>query len=394
MRVHRLIGTVLLMVVFWGNGCGDRATNPVGRELIGGSGRVVELSPLSLSSASSVFEGVSSLDQGQAGALLVGRMNGLLFRSLLRFRVPSADSLARAAGESSANGFEVNALRLILQSDPFLQRGGEGKLAVGRPEGAWNEASVFVDTLTATEIDLPVSSIPGIPGAFEVSTGDSSVVIDLTSPFMEQAIDTDALMAQIDLMLLPAETADFLVLLISKEGEPSGRPRLELTYSFGGGVHHRYESGAAEDTFWGAQDGGGPASDPDLLILASGIRYSSILRFNLPDNIPPGASVNSVQLETDVDRDHSLFDSFRFHVSRLDVRPEVGDTLFTKFNAWQFGPEQPSFVLNRALVQGWVSGDIPNHGMRLTPVDNDVILWVVLENPILKVTYSLPPDTR
>lgn len=394
MRVYRLIGTVLLMVVFWGNGCGDRATNPVGRELIEGSGRVVELSPLPLAGASLVFDGVSALNHGQSRALLVGRMNGLRFRSLLRFQVPSVDSLARAAGERSADGFEVSALRLVFESNPFLQRGDEGKLAVGRPDGDWNEASVFVDTLTAAEIDLPALSIPGIPEVFEVSTGDSSVVIDLMSPFIAQAIDRAALMAQIDLMLVPAGAEDFLVVLTSREGEPSGQPRLELTYSFGGGTHHRYESGALEDTFWGAQEGGGPASNPDLLILASGIRYSPILRFNLPDNIPPGASVNSVQFETDVDRGRSLFDHFRFHVSRLDVRPEVGDTLFTRFNAWQFGQSQPSFVLNRALVQGWVSGDIPNHGMRLAPVDNEVILWVVLENPVLKVTYSLPPDTR
>ncbi len=391
MTIRRLIGMALLMAVLWVTGCGDRATNPVGSELVGGSDNLFkfEVPADSLATASSVFEGVVPLIQGETDALLAGQMNGLIFRSLLRFRVPSADSLARAAGRNSADGLEVNFLRLHLQGTPALQLGG-GRLAVSRPEGAWDESSVFVDSLTFEETQLDASPIAGIPEAFEVSHTDSSVVIDLKSPAMEGAIVTDSLMAQIDLMLHPTGTEEFLAVWASSEGTLSERPRLELTYSFRGDSLRSYRSDAVEDTYWGAREGGGPPSD--LLIMASGIRYSSLLRFNLPKNIPPGATVNSVRFEADVDLERSFLIFFRFQVSRLQTQSGVQDTLM--FNTWAFEAEagQQSFVLNRALVQGWVSGEISNDGMLLSPVDNDQIFWVVFEDPRLTVTYSLPPD--
>ena len=57
----------------------------------------------------------------------------------------------------------------------------------------------------------------------------------------------------------------------------------------------------------------------DLLIVASGIRYSSLLRFNLPKNIPPGSTVNSVRFEAAVDLERSFLVLFRFQVSRLQI---------------------------------------------------------------------------
>ena len=389
MRSNRIFWLVLAMAVVWGNACGNSKTNPVGGDLIGRQGGgVVELPVMSLSSGMSKFEGIYPQTQGLSGGLRVGRMNGLAFRSLLRFRVP-ADSLARAAGGSGVADLEEKSLQIRLFAS--LQM-GKTELAVDRPDGAWDEFTVFSDTLTYTsEIAFPSSPILD---AAAVALEDSSVIVDLPVAFVEEAIGADPLSAQIDVMLRPAGE-DFLTILMSRESGLAATnarwPQLEFKYSAGGETH-TYHIGAQEDTYWGGRDGEGPP--PDLLMLVSGIRYTSHLHFDLPDSIPAGATVNSVRLEMELDEAHSLLDLFTFSVDRIDILPGTADTIYTSFSTLQFDSlaPKPAFALDPTFMQSWLATGAPNNGMALRPQDDTQIIWVVFRNPKLHVVYSLPPD--
>ncbi|HLA38699.1 MAG TPA: hypothetical protein VJ417_01810, partial [Candidatus Glassbacteria bacterium] len=316
------------------------------------------------------------------------RMNGIAFRSLLRFWVP-ADSLARAAGGNGAGDLAVNSLQIHLSAS--FQR-GEADLTVDRPLADWDEYTVFSDTLAYTEVEFPSTPIPDASAA---PVGeDSSVVVDLPAAFAEEAIAASPLSAPIEVMLRPAG-ADFLTILMSRNSGLAEtdlqRPWLELTYSVGGETY-TYRSGAAEDTYWGGREGGGPA--PDLLIVGSGIRYSALLRFALPDSIPAGATVNSVRLEMELDEAHSLLDLFSFGVTRIDILAGTSDTTYTSFNTLQFDSLvlQPDFPLDPTLMQSWLAAGAPNNGLALRSQDDTQILWAVFRNPRLRVIYSLPPD--
>ena len=76
------------------------------------------------------------------------------------------------------------------------------------------------------------------------------------------------------------------------------------------------------------------------------------------------------------------------------------DTTFAQSSAsgiyvQSVAPSAPSqtFVLDRTLIQGWISGGVPNHGLALRPQYSDPeVDWVVFQNPRLRVVYSLPPS--
>jgi hypothetical protein len=71
-------------------------------------------------------------------------MNGIVPRSLLRFRMP-ADSLARALGGADAHDLLMLSLRIQLWTD--AEGGGRGvpDQRISRPEGFWDETSTFVN---------------------------------------------------------------------------------------------------------------------------------------------------------------------------------------------------------------------------------------------------------
>jgi hypothetical protein len=383
-----LVASVLLA-----NGCGSRSSNPVGTELVARrSGGVVSLKPLDMAEGGSAFEGAARLVFGGSPGLLAGQMNGIAFGSLLRFRVP-ADSLARAAGGQDASGLTVQSLRVILGTIPNLVR-GDGELSVEEPRGEWSESTAFVDSLAFVEI--PFASVP-LPDVRAVHTEvDSTVRVDLPVSAAESAIQADPQDAEIELMLGPMDGEEFVAVMVSREvsaeeGAVDRRPRLELQYSVDA-QDYLYESNAIADTYWSRREGGGPASD--VLLLSSGIRYSSILRFDFPDSIPSRSTVNSVVFEVDVDRDRSLYDFFLFQVDKVEFDPDIGDTTFTNFDNDLFESDTTtlSIEVNRALVQGWVTGEFPNHGMALRASDNTRVTWVTLERPRLTIVYSLPPE--
>ena len=76
----------------------------------------------------------------------VGKMNGMIFRSLVKVRI-NVDSLAVAAGLVGASDIELNSLSVHLWRRSNITR-GEGEMSVHQPLSPWDEFSVFADTLT------------------------------------------------------------------------------------------------------------------------------------------------------------------------------------------------------------------------------------------------------
>lgn len=379
----------LLAAALGAGGCGNRDANPVGNNLVTrGEGRLVELPALPAQPGASRFEGALPLAMGNSEDLLVGRMNGLLFRSLVRVRV-NADSLARAAGGAGAADLTVASMRFYLWRRSFLTR-GEGGLAVHRPGQAWDEASVFADTLTFVERSF--SSSP-ISGALAVFQADTLVRVDLPAAYVSNLLRTNPSGAQVDVLLAPAAPGDFLAGLVSRNdvlpGTVAQRPKVELVYTVRGSSR-TYSGGVTADTYWGARDGAGPG--PGTLLLSSGLRFSPIFRFNMPDSIPLGATVSSAQLLLDVDTDQSVFTGFIFGIDRVGLSADTGDTVFTRFNSWRMDPGITSFVLNQSLPQGWISNAAPNMGMALRSRNDARLSWILIRNPRLKLVYSIPPD--
>ncbi len=397
MRMDRIVWVGIAAALMWGAACGNRATNPIGGDLVGRDpGRVVALPALGLTEGTPKFGGVAPVVTGGSEELLVGRMNGLVFRSLLRFRV-DADSLARASGVSWAGALDVHAFRLFLKprTSGLL---GALDLAVSRPGLAWGETSVFSDTLSLEEIEMPATALSD---ALTSVVGDSVVVVDLPVSLVQDALTGGVASDSVDVLVHPTEgSEDFLVSFISKDAillvTPKDRPRFELIYSFAGDSL-RYESGAGVDTYWGARDGDGP--DPGTLLLASGVRYDPILRFDLPDSIPAGATVNSARLEVDVDLDRSFLSVLPFSVGRVEVLAATGDTAYSNYDnpdeVQQFvsGASEPSFLIYPPLIQSWLSKTVPNRGLAIRAQDVQAMGWVVLLNPRLKLIYSVPPGT-
>jgi hypothetical protein len=393
--MDRVVWTVVAAAVLWAAGCGNRSTNPIGGDLIARDpGQVVMLPALGLSAGAQKFGGVTPVVAGGFEELLVGRMNGLVFRSLLRFRV-DADSLARALGVSWAGAAEVNTFRLYLKPGVPGIKGGPD-LAVSRPLSAWDETSVFSDSLSLEEIEMPATALPTASASL---VGDSIVVVDLPAALIQDVLAGAAGSDSVDVLLHPSDGSDdFLTSFVSREGvllvTPQDRPRFELTYSLAGDSL-RYEGGASLDTYWGARDGDGP--EPGTLLLASGIRYDPILRFDLPDTIPAGATINSVRLEVDLDQDRSFLSVFPFQIGRLEVLSASGDTTYANYDnpdeVQQFvsGASTSSFLIYPPLIQSWLSKSAPNHGLALRAQDLQSLGWVLLLNPRLRIIYSLPP---
>ena len=103
-------------------------------------------------------------------------MNGIVLRSLLRFRMP-ADSMARAAGGNSARDLVMISLQMHLRT--HADGGGRGipDLQISRPEGVWDETSTFVSRRDpAAHVDLPASALPG---ATVTDDGAGRLTVDL-----------------------------------------------------------------------------------------------------------------------------------------------------------------------------------------------------------------------
>ena len=411
----------LLVPLLLFSGCGNRADNPVGEGLVTrSSGNVVELAALPVNSGNGSvrFENVFPLDYGFESRMLVGRMNGLIFRSLIKIRI-NADSLAISAGLSNASDLSLNSLSLRLWRRSSLTR-GDGEMSVHHPESQWNEFSVFADTLNFLEIDFPFAPTPF---AVAKGRGDSLVTIEYPLDELTTTVRENTGDAQIDLLVAPLSPGDFLTGFHTKDDTISvvsfGRnPTYVLTYTVGDSVRIHQQQ-VLEDMYWAARDGDGPAQD--VILLSTALRYTPIWRFDLPSSIPPGASVTAAQLLLDVDEEKSLFQPFAFGVNRIEFS-DTGVEQFNTFNTFRFTPrsvasgtvyevdelvsqsgatawlpvlvqnDTPTLVLDISLPQSWISGEMPNNGIGLRSRDDTRLNWIVFRNPRLKLVYSTPPD--
>ncbi len=380
--------TMLIAVLL--SGCGNRQENPVGSGLVTrGQGRVVELPLLPSRGGSTRFEGTFSRGFGEDEQLMVGRVSGLVFRSLLRFRL-DVDSLLLAAGGSGGADMDDLSVRIRIWKRPSTW--GWESLQVLRPEQAWNEADEFVDTLRHTAVDFASSVIEGATAA---SLGDSLIQIDLPAGYVSSAVRENPDSTTVDVLLQPAGGARFFASLVSRHNalpeNVNKLPKLVLTYSFGG-TTYTHVADVSEDTYWAARDG----PDPGVLVLATTVRLSPVFRFDLPDSIPTGATVASSELRLNHDRSQSMFGEFTFSVERINVNSSTGDTTFSEVNTWRFDEQVATYVLDQTLVQGWISGTTRNLGLALstpvTDIQNWDVNWVVFHNPMLRLIYSTPPD--
>ncbi len=380
--------TMLIAVLL--SGCGNRQENPVGSGLVTrGQGRVVELPLLPSRGGSTRFEGTFSRGFGEDEQLMVGRVSGLVFRSLLRFRL-DVDSLLLAAGGSGGADMDDLSVRIRIWKRPSTW--GWESLQVLRPEQAWNEADEFVDTLRHTAVDFASSVIEGATAA---SLGDSLIQIDLPAGYVSSAVRENPDSTTVDVLLQPAGGARFFASLVSRHNalpeNVNKLPKLVLTYSFGG-TTYTHVADVSEDTYWAARDG----PDPGVLVLATTVRLSPVFRFDLPDSIPTGATVASSELRLNHDRSQSMFGEFTFSIERINVNSSTGDTTFSEVNTWRFDEQVATYVLDQTLVQGWISGTTRNLGLALstpvTDIQNWDVNWVVFHNPMLRLIYSTPPD--
>ena len=371
-------------------GCGNRQENPVGSDLVSrAQGRVVELPLLPSRGGATRFEGTFSRGFGNDARLMVGRTSGLVFRSLVRFRL-DADSLLQAAGGASQADLEDLAVRIrIRKRTP--SRGTEA-LEVRRPDPGWNELDEFVDTLRHTASELGSTAIEG---AVAASVGDSLIQIDLPPAHLWSVVRENPDAKAVDVLLAPAAGASFVTSFVSRDDalpeNVNKLPEMRLTFSIGANTR-THVAAASEDTYWAARDG----PEPGMLVLSTIVRLSPVFRFDLPDSIPAGATVTSSELRLNYDRSQSMFGDFVFSVERINVNPASGDTTFSLVNTWRFQETTTSYAVDQSLVQGWLSGTTRNMGMALsTPITdsrNWDVNWVVFHNPMLKLIYSTPPD--
>ncbi|MCE2439450.1 MAG: hypothetical protein J4F39_08490 [Candidatus Latescibacteria bacterium] len=384
---HQLCASVLIAALL--SGCGNRQENPVGSDLITrAQGRVVELPLLPSRGGSTRFEGTFGRAFGESDTLMVGRMGGLVLRSLIRVRL-NPDSLISAAGAGVAT-LNVQTVQLrIWKREPT--RGLE-QLQVHLPEQAWSELDAFADTLNHTAVQF-ASSV--IDGATAQSLGDSLIQIDLPPEYLISNMREDPQGGSVELLLQPAAGSRFFTSLVSRDDNlpenVNRMPELRLTYSMGGNTF-THVANVSADTYWAARDG----PEPGMLVLATIVRLSPVFRFDLPDSIPRGATITSSELWLNYDRSQSMFGKLTFSVERININSATDDTTFSLVNSWRFDEQKASYAIDQTVVQGWLSGTTRNLGLALsTPItdrENWDVNWVVFHNPMLKLIYSTPPD--
>ena len=371
-------------------GCNTEKRNPLGEGFVGRDpGDTVALPAIPLKSARSFQSLIFPTVMGEQEELLVGQMNGLLLRSLLRFEVP--DELSGGVPP----GLTIDSLRVNLgiRSARLVEN---ASLVALRPDSPWEELQTYVDSISLVETEVLATPIPdAVAQVFE-----DRVRIDLPVSLLKDAIEAGAL--SVEILLQPDGEGPFLLDIFAREATDiradAPIPELEAVYRVGD-VTERAAVQADADTYWSARVNGGPSED--LAILSEGLFYGSVLNFDLP-SIPQGATINSAKLQLDFDLDRSYFSSFPIEIYSLKVAE--GDTAFTRFNEkLLIEPATATYTINQTLIQAWVSGVRENQGLALSPLNlitgfpvplnsPPLIRWLVLKDVRLNLIYSLPPE--
>lgn len=373
-------------------GCNTEKRNPLGEGFVGRDpGDTVALPAIPLTSARSFQSLIIPTVMGEQEELLVGQMNGFLLRSLLRFNVP--DELSGGV----PSGLTIDSLRVNLgiRSARLVEN---ASLIALRPDSPWEELQTYVDTTRWVESEVLATPIPGAVTQVFVDR----VRIDLPVSLLKYAVEAGD--QSVEILLQPDGEAPFLLDIFSREATDiradAPIPELEAVYRVGD-VTERAAVQTDADTYWSARINGGPTKD--LAILAEGFFYGSVLNFDLP-NIPQGATINSAQLQLNIDLDRSYFSSFPIEIYGLKIAE--GDTAFTRFNErLLIEPATATYTINQTLIQAWISGVRENHGLALSPVNfvslgglpvplnsPSLIRWLVLKDVRLNLIYSLPPE--
>ena len=389
MRIASATVAGLLVFIVAGVGCGDRRSNPVGADLLNREPGGLAVDTVSLSGINR-FEGLTNFVFGHTIDLRVGRMNGILFRALLRFEI-SPDELLQEVGADSLGALQVNALEVTLNRHTASFQKGLASIQVSRPDVLWDEFTSFVDSVQAVEVNLPSTLIPGAIVTLEGNT----VNIELPDSVFYNAVVEDGGTIPIELLLGPAEADDFLAVLASRDSAGL-TPELRMVYSAEGSGLVEHTVGSARDTYWAARDdGGGPGED--LLLVQSGIRYSLFLGFDTTGvDIQFGSTINFVELHLDTD-DRSLVEIVSFPLVVVWIDAESGDSLvsdnrFTSILEIGQGMSDTILVLDPVMLQGWPSEAFLNNGISLRAVNNLHVAWLVAGTPWLKVFYTEPPE--
>ncbi len=382
-------------------GCNTEKRNPLGPGLVGRDpGDVVAVSDIPLRSAQSFHVLIFPTRMGEQEELLVGQMNGFLLRGLLRFTVPIGQLAGDAGGVSSDLVVDSLRVNLGIRSARLIEN---ASLVALQPDSPWEELQTFVDTVSLAESEVLATPIPGAI----TQVLEDRIQIDLPVSLLEAARHSEADAPSVEILLQPEGEASFLLDIFAREASAAGSsvpiPELELVYRVGD-LPERTTVQADADTYWSARVNGGPPKD--LLILSEGLFYGSILNFDLPTDIPPGATINSAKLQFDIDLDRSYFASFFFEIYHLEFSEGARDTTFTRYNTpLSAEPTTATYTFNQSLIQAWTSGAQVNHGLALSPINftsasglpallhsPPLIKWLVLKDVRLDLVYSLPPE--
>ena len=382
-------------------GCDTDKRNPVGGAFIDrDAGQTFSLPSIPLRTGQSFQALVFPTRLGDQEDLLVGQMNKFALRSLLRFKIP-IDQLAADAGGVSAD-LTVDSLRIQvgIRSTRLVDN---ASLSVLHPQTDWDELQIFVDSLTLIEKEILASPIVGA----NAHVLQDRVLIDLPGSFLTDLRVAEADSPTVDILLEPNGSAEFLLDLIARENAIINPgvliPQLEMVYRVGDLVE-RTSIAPRADTYWNTRVEGGPSRD--LILLSEGMFYGTTLDFDIPTQIPPGATINSAKLEFDVDHDRSFYSAFPFEIYHMEFTGSPQDTVFTRYNTPLLAePTIASYTFNQSLVQAWMSGAQVNQGLALSPLNRTsstglfTLLnsspkprWIVLNDVRLNIVYSLPPE--
>ncbi len=374
------------------SGCNTGKRNPLGEGFVGRDpGDTVALPAVPLKSARSFHSLTFPTVMGEQEELLVGQMNGFLLRSLLRFNVP--DELSGGVPP----GLVLDSLRVNLgiRSARLVEN---ASLIALRPDSPWEELQTYVDSISLVESEVLATPISDAV----VHVFEDRVRIDLPVSLLKDAVEAGA--TSVEILLQPDGEKLFLLDIFAREANAiradAPIPELEAVYRVGD-VIERAAVQTSADTYWSARVNGGPSED--LIILSEGLFYGSVLNFDLPD-IPQGATINSAQLQLDINLDHSYFSSFPFEIYGLTIAE--GDTAFTRYNEpLLLEPTTATYTINHTLIQAWISGARLNHGLALSPLNftsttglpallnsPPLIRWLVLKDVRLNLIYSFPPE--
>lgn len=393
-RLSRRVGLLILCVTAVFAGCGGKNANPVGAGLLDRKdlGRVVRLNPISPSRVTTAYLGIRPVVNGSLLSMAAGSLNRIGLTALVRFTAPPDTILSYAGGQD----VRVVRSRLLLTRRP-AQGVGSGPVTVWRPLAGWDEQSIFADTTRGVEAPIPLGRI----GFVQMADQADTTVIDLDPSFVQgrlQVADRAAgVLDTVEVALQAAPGAQFLATWVATDAIEEGlsRPRLALTFERPDSLQRTLTLLAADDTFYGVREGGGP--DSTALTVGTGFRYWTYLTFSIPDSLPRRATINSARLEAEVAQPGSFPVDIVLGVERLVISPTTGDTSIAQGGTVEVlsGATSLSAEIGPFVVQAWTSGQVENHGVVLLPVGGaDLISWVVLRNPRLTVVYSVPPGTE